>query len=170
MGRMSFRPSNLWLDAALAGAVGVVFIAAAISKAAQPAPMRMSLVWLGDDLGVSIAGWLAFGLIAALVALEIALGALLLSGWRRRLVAGAALGVLVAFSAVLVRMTLDPAAPSCGCLGALELAESAQQANLLGLARNAGLLLACGAIMTPLHAQPATERVHPSPEREGAVG
>jgi len=154
------------LDVALAWLVGGVFLAAAISKAAHPAPMRMSLVWLADDLGVSITGWPAFGSIAGLAFFEIVLGALLLCGWRRRLVAGAALGVLVAFSAVLVRMTLDPAAPSCGCLGALELVESAQQANLLGLARNAGLLFACAAIMTPLHAQPATERVHPSPEHE----
>jgi len=111
------------LDVALAGLVDGVFLAAAISKAAHPAPMRVSLIWLADDLGLSIKGWSVFGAIAGLAFFEIV-------------------------------------------LGAVELAESARQANLPGLARNAGLLLTCAAIMTPLHAQPATERVHPSPERE----
>ncbi len=85
----------------------------------------------------------ASNVLAALLVFEIALGVLLIARWRPRLVLGVAIGTLVVFSIALGALILDKSAPSCGCSGALRLADDARTENTIALGRNFLLIAAC---------------------------
>lgn len=122
--------------------LGAVFAGAALLKAASPLGVLLSIEHL-----LPIDREASYALLCALVAIELGLGIALLTDWRPRFVTPAATITIVALTLVLARMAIDPWAPSCSCLGELSLADDAQTANLLGLARNGLLLAGCAYLM-----------------------
>ncbi|RMH27551.1 MAG: hypothetical protein D6693_05060 [Planctomycetota bacterium] len=125
-----------------------MFILSAFLKAWSPGPAQRAALHvltgvMGADSLESLVYEAARATPAILVVLEIAIGCALLTAWRPRLVLRITVGVLSAFSAALVALLADSSAPTCGCTGAVRLAESARAENLLGLGRNAILIAAC---------------------------
>src|SRR3954453_18118917 len=90
---------------------GTALLAAAAMKVAEPAASRVALGTYG------IAGRLAAPAWAALVAVEVGLGAAVLAGSRVAAVAAAALFLLFA-AAQLVALAAGRGGAPCGCLGA----------------------------------------------------
>lgn len=88
-------------------AVGLVLIAAGVSKLAHPVRWSSDARSLGVDRRVS----------ALVPPVEIVLGALLLVGFAGPWPPVAALGLLGVFTAVLMRFVGRDDAPSCACFG-----------------------------------------------------
>lgn len=131
-----------------ASLLGAFFIATALLKANSPAAASYSLAYLLEktfslEPNLPSTVFYANRIIIFVVAIEAALGALLVTGWRRRAVLIATLTALAIFSIGLVALAIDPRAPSCGCTGAVRMANNAHTENLLSLGRNA-LLMAGG--------------------------
>ncbi len=117
-------------------------------KANAPGPAHTSTLYIYSqalpfhDLQTLVYHVATFSL-ASLLVLEISLGVLLIARWRPRLVLGVAIGALVVFSIALGALILDKSAPSCGCSGALRLADDARTENTIALGRNLLLIAAC---------------------------
>ncbi|MCL4196932.1 MAG: hypothetical protein KJZ69_05515 [Phycisphaerales bacterium] len=81
---------------------------------------------------------MSFAIVLAvlLAILESALGWSLLLDVGRRVALWISLVALIVFSFVLVRLWLDPSAPSCGCFGAVRNAILGGDKSPLGLVRN----------------------------------
>lgn len=94
---------------AAAVVVGVVFLVAGVTKLARPAQ------WRSESAGMGVPSWLApvvpFG--------EVILGALLVVGVERDVVAWLAVAVLVAFTAAIVWQLAHGRRPPCACFGSL---------------------------------------------------
>jgi hypothetical protein len=71
---------------------------------------------------------------------EIAIGCALLLPFGKRLSLMLCIGLLTMFSGYLTAMVIRPSAPSCACLGAIRIANSAAANNRIGLVRNVILL------------------------------
>lgn len=119
--------------------LGLVFLAAARLKTVDMAEAREPIAFsLGTGRETTTA------ILYVLLTYEIGLGLLLLSGWKRRQVVGAATATLVAYTLFLLYLAMDPEAPGCACFGAQDYVDAAQRTNLLGAARNV-LLIAVAA-------------------------
>ena len=90
-------------------ALGAVFLFSAVTKLAAPAQWRAQSANLLAVPGVAV----------TLPYVEAALGALLVAGWQRTVVAAAAAVVLVAFTVLLVVRFSQGRRPPCACFGAL---------------------------------------------------
>lgn len=88
---------------------GLVFLVAAITKLAAPAAWRAQASDLGVPLTVS----------SMVPYVEAALGALLLVQFQRHVVAWCAVGVLAAFTVLLVVRLAQGRRPPCACFGSL---------------------------------------------------
>jgi hypothetical protein len=87
--------------------LGVVFLVSAITKLASPAKWRAQSAQLIDaPLVARVLPWV-----------ELAMGALLVSGWQRHRVAIAAGALLVLFNALLAVRLLEGRRPPCACFG-----------------------------------------------------
>jgi hypothetical protein len=106
--------------------VGVVFLASAVTKLASPTVWRTQAADLGVPRGV----------VVALPIVEAGLGALLVVQWQRRICAGVALGLLLAFTAMLVLRISQGRRPPCACFGSF----SAKPISWVHVARNVGFI------------------------------
>jgi uncharacterized membrane protein YphA (DoxX/SURF4 family) len=106
--------------------VGVVFLVSAVTKLASPTVWRTQAA----DLGVPRV------VVVALPIVEAALGALLVVQWQRRSCAALALGLLLAFTALLVVRISQGRRPPCACFGSF----SAKPISWLHVARNVGFI------------------------------
>jgi uncharacterized membrane protein YphA (DoxX/SURF4 family) len=131
-----------WPRAVAAGLFGCLLLAAGVSKSAAPASASLAIRHVRSALGWSAGSASDHVLLAGAVCLEIALGAWLLSGLRRTIAAWAMAAFMIAATAMALFLVLDPAAPSCGCFGALRLAREAAMENRIALVRNLLLLSA----------------------------
>lgn len=104
-------------------AVAVVLLVAGVSKLAQPAQWRSQAAGLGVPSAVA----------TVVPFVELVLGALLLVQWQRSLVAWCAVGLFVAFTALLVIRLAQGVRPPCACFGSL----SSKPIGLGHVARNA---------------------------------
>lgn len=106
--------------------LGAVFLTSGVMKVAAPRRWRTQ----SGDLGVP-------GAVAAVVPFaELVVGALLVAQIARRLVAGVAAVMVVAFTALLVVRLLQGRRPPCACFGAL----SSKPIGWGNVARNAAFL------------------------------
>ena len=123
---------------------GLLFLFSAMTKAIHPGTLNLSLGHLFSRLGLRElrAGWPLYFLIAALIMYEIALGGLLLSGFKRRLAYRLLIGTLLVFTVYLTALVFDPAAPPCACFGAIRLAADARTENLISFGKDLVLLAA----------------------------
>ncbi len=118
-------------------AVGGLFLAAAVGKACRIDAFSATLLFLGQSLRGHHE--IALLLAMAIASWEAAIGAyLLVQGRSRGMHRLIAITVLV-FSVALVKLWLNPAATSCGCLGGLGSGDPTKDA-LTGLVRNASLV------------------------------
>jgi prepilin-type N-terminal cleavage/methylation domain-containing protein len=123
------------LAGALGALLGALFIIAALGKAWRVAPF---LAVLGHLAPEALSAELALVSIAFLViGVEAFVGARLLAGTPPRWLLVAVLALLILFCIALIKLALDPVAPSCGCLGPFQ-GERHDAAS--GLARNAAML------------------------------
>jgi len=114
--------------------LGLVFLAAAYSKAVDPRETIRVFEWLAPETPV-----FADLALRALVLGELALGALLLTGLGGRATFGAAIAVLVVFTAWIGYLMAAGLEIGCGCgLSSTWLVEESARAGLLG--RNISLL------------------------------
>jgi uncharacterized membrane protein len=113
--------------------LGCAFVFAGLAKLRRPAPFVATLRRLMPDGRARLAA-------VAVPAVEIALGVVLLSGRAGRGATAGAILLLLAFSAVLLRMWLR-GVRGCGCFG--EASDSAAS----GLARNALLIAAAAYVI-----------------------
>ena len=111
--------------------VGAVFLFSAVTKLASPTVWRAQAADLGVPRGV----------VVALPIVEAGLGALLVVQWQRRICATVALGLLLAFTALLVVRISQGRRPPCACFGSF----SAKPISWMHVARNVGFI-ALGAI------------------------
>lgn len=115
--------------------VGLVFLAAAYTKALDPRETTYAMEHL-----LSTAGVPAEAGVRALILGEIILGAMLIAGVARRVTLGAAALTLAAFSGWIIYLIATGSSISCGCgLGATWLEPG--QARWAALARNGALIL-----------------------------
>ena len=117
-----------------AALVGLVLLAAAVAKARDGARFRSALAALLPARAVGPAHW-------GVVALEAALGLLLLSGAVPALAGALAAATLLVFSGALVVLAAR-GEPDCGCFGA-----APQGAPRRGLVRNGALVAAALAVV-----------------------
>jgi len=118
--------------------VGLVFLAAAYTKAIDPRETSYAMEHLLSPVGIP-----ADAGVRALILSEIILGALLVAGVARRITLGAAAVTLAAFSVWIVYLIATGSSISCGCgLGATWLEPG--QARWAALARNISLIVLCG--------------------------
>jgi uncharacterized membrane protein YphA (DoxX/SURF4 family) len=128
--------------------LGAIFLAAACAKVLKPGPLSFAVGYLANRWGgVSLHEDTVRVLIAGVIVVESAFGVLLMLGWRRRLVAACAFGLLIGLTGVMVLLAIDPAAPTCGCFGEIKMASDARAINALGLVRNAALIALSGIIL-----------------------
>lgn len=125
----SSRPQRILR--ATSSVLGVVFLFAAASKAANPAGVRNVLAYLFGASDVA-----SFVSLSALIAMEVALGVALVSRWRPRLVLSMTLTALLGFTVIVARLMTDTAAPKCGCTGESLLQLNAVVSNGVALGRN----------------------------------
>jgi uncharacterized membrane protein YphA (DoxX/SURF4 family) len=107
--------------------VGVVFLTSAVTKFASPIVWRTQAADLGVPRSV----------VVALPIVEAGLGALLVVQWQRRICAGVALGLLLAFTAMLVVRISQGRRPPCACFGSF----SAKPISWMHVARNVGFIV-----------------------------
>ncbi len=133
--------NGVFVQRAVATALGGVFLIAGYAKALDPSALYPSVE---SVLAVELSDDALFGIVAAVVLLETALAGLLLA-WRwPRATSIAALGAMLLLTGVMVKLVLDPNAPPCACLGGASpgpLPEDVQASNRLSLARNVALLM-----------------------------
>lgn len=111
--------------------LGAVFLAAAAGKTWDFTFTSVAIQYvLGSSMSFAIV------LAVLLAILESALGWSLLLDVGRRVALWISLVALIVFSFVLVRLWLDPSAPSCGCFGAVRNAILGGDRSPLGLVRN----------------------------------
>jgi uncharacterized membrane protein YphA (DoxX/SURF4 family) len=103
--------------------LGLVFLAAGVTKKAAPQQWRSQ----SADLGVP------HPLTVALPSIEVAVGALLVAQVARRAVAVAALVLLASFTALLIRRLSQGRRPPCACFGSW----SSKPIGWIDVARNA---------------------------------
>lgn len=151
-----------WVVSATSGALGVVFLFAAASKAANPAGVRNVLSYL---FALPEAANLAS--LSSLIAVEVALGVMLVSRWRPRLSLSAALGALLCFTVIVARLMTDTAAPKCGCTGESLLQLNSTVSNGVALARNLFLI---GLTVLGLSATLAASSAESAARTESALG
>jgi len=121
--------------------VGLIFISTALSKAAAPRETQFALEHVAGDEPLIVSG-----LLIALIAFELALGAFLLFGAYIRASRALAITALLLFCGWLGYLIVFDVEISCGCgLGSTWLvSDDARQA---GIARNASMiLLLCSAM------------------------
>ena len=95
-----------WMGTAAAVAVGVALLAAGGSKLARPG-------WLRDAAALGVPSWVA----RPVPAVELLVGAALVAGVARRPVAGLALVLVAAFTAVVAAALAQGRRPACACFG-----------------------------------------------------
>lgn len=106
--------------------LGLVFLGSAVTKLAAPTMWRTQAA----DLGVPGA------VVVALPIVEAVLGALLIVQLQRRLFAAIALGMLLAFTALLVVRISQGRRPPCACFGSF----SAKPIGWTHVLRNVGFM------------------------------
>jgi uncharacterized membrane protein YphA (DoxX/SURF4 family) len=108
-------------------ALGVVFVVAGATKVAAGAGWRSQAAELGAPSWVSpVLPWV-----------ELVLGALLVSQIARRWIAAVAVGLLIAFTALLVIRLREGRRPPCACFGAW----STRPLGWVDVARNGALVI-----------------------------
>jgi hypothetical protein len=125
-------------------ALGIVFLAAGVDKCWRIAEFAIVIDYLLPFLP-SHPAW-PTSLAASVCLLEALIGVCLITGWSARLIAAVAVVTVVAYSLALVRLTLDPIAPRCGCMTWLRSSRSIATDGSFGLIRNAVMLLLPGLI------------------------
>lgn len=118
--------------------LGAVFVLAAASKVPQLHEFSHVIAYLIP--GRSEPHWVVNAIAGGVLAWEMFLGVALLGGVYPRAMIAAAMGTLIVFTLALARLAVDPAAPSCGCLGLVRAAERYAAESHLGLVRNAALI------------------------------
>lgn len=103
--------------------LGLVFLAAGVTKIAAPQQWRRQSADLGVPQPVTV----------VLPSIEVTIGALLVAQIARRAVAIAALLLLVAFTALLIRRLSQGRRPPCACFGSW----SSKPIGWIDVARNA---------------------------------
>ncbi len=116
--------------------VGLVFLTAAGAKLVSPFGLHSDIRYLLAPQPFPVQMWLGGGV----VALETWLGLCFCFGRSLRSVVPVAIGTLVMFSAVLVKLWLDPHPPGCGCMPAILRIANARHEAVVGMARNAVLI------------------------------
>jgi hypothetical protein len=133
---------SMTLDVVLRWVVALVVLMAVASKCLSPGAITAVATYL---LGREADHGLIAASLSALVMMESALALALVTGTYPRvtgIVAACFFGVL---TLVLVRLSIDPTAPHCACMGAVHggmLGESPGQSTIGGFVRNAGLIVA----------------------------
>jgi uncharacterized membrane protein YphA (DoxX/SURF4 family) len=97
------------LSTIAAFALGAVFVVSGISKLSAPERWRAEAAGMVSLPGVP----------AVLPMVEVGLGALLVAGWQRRIVALSAGALVVAFTVLLVVRIRQGRRPPCACFGTL---------------------------------------------------
>jgi uncharacterized membrane protein YphA (DoxX/SURF4 family) len=121
-----------WINCALRLILGSVFVVAAAMKSLAPDEFRFTMAQLIQPIVIS--EWLLSILMWSIVAVEILLGVLLLSGYRVKQTATASVVLLVVFSAALVVLMVKN--ESCNCFGT-----AVHTSGSMSLMRNAILIL-----------------------------
>lgn len=146
---LAWGPPPVGLRKAAAALVGLVLLTAAVAKAHDPAPLSLTIAYILRWLGAPrFENW-TYLILVGLVALELAVGGLLLLAWRPRPTIVFTAGFLLLVTVFLIKLALDPVAPACGCFGALKIAERAQTANWLAFLRNMLLLTVLVWVLLP---------------------
>jgi prepilin-type N-terminal cleavage/methylation domain-containing protein len=130
--------------------VGGFFAVAAVAKALNPIAFSAVIGHVLGGLGVKAdAAMVTRPIALGLIVLEAVLAVVFLLGLDGRRWRVATLAVLTAFSGVLVWMWFYPSPKGCGCLGFFRDGHNPSREALLGLVRNAGLMLCVAGLMTP---------------------
>jgi uncharacterized membrane protein YphA (DoxX/SURF4 family) len=127
------RGLTWWLEQLLPRLAGILFLWTGFEKAADPTRIERVLAFDG------IPAALVPGAALIVWAGEVALGLCLLSGTARRGTITVAIFVLLAFSVQLAYLIVAQDAPDCACVEILSRYQSAHQALVTGLVRNAVL-------------------------------
>jgi uncharacterized membrane protein YphA (DoxX/SURF4 family) len=114
--------------------LGLVFVAAGVTKMAAPQQWRSQSADLGVPHPVSV----------ALPSIEVTIGSLLVAQITRRAVAIAALALLVAFTALLIRRLSQGRRPPCACFGSW----SSKPIGWIDVARNAAFVALAAFLIT----------------------
>ena len=122
-----YTRARLWIPASL-------LLAAAITKAADPAAPAETLGQLG-----LFGGWIVPAVVATVVA-ESAVGAWLFFIGSERLVRRAGVGLFVALTCVLLVILASKNPPTCHCLGRIRVFDSARHEAMFGIARNVAMV------------------------------
>lgn len=129
-----------------------IYLAAAILKTWYFSQVSVAICYV---LGVSMSTALVF--VAVINIFEAALGLGLLLNVARHTMLVLALISLIGFSFVLIRLWLDPAAPSCGCFGYIRSAILGGDKSPLAIVRNALMIWAIIWLLRIEHQQPAKQ-------------
>jgi len=140
---------------------GAVLLAAAAAKIADPDAFRATLLYLAGDREALAA---TFGVIA--IGSELVTGLVLVAAPLSRVVAVGGLGLLIVYTAVVIRLVIDPAAPACACTGEKFLVKEAQTANWIALGRNVLLLLLAAWNLRSASGSSAARHSMPLPAQE----
>ena|SRR5688572_30488066 len=130
------RPIGWWLEQILPRAVALMFLLAGLEKADDPTKIQRVLAFDGvPDALVPAAALIIW-------ASEIAIGLALFFGVSRRRTLAITIFVLLAFSVQLAYLIVAQNAPDCACVELLRKYQTAHQALVTGLVRNA-VMAAC---------------------------
>lgn len=149
----------------IAGALflGLVFLLAARLKSVDMAEARLPIAF---SLGAGRET--ANAILYVLLTYEVLLGILLISGWKRRQVVGAALVTLFAYTLFLLYLASDPEAPGCNCFGVKDTVASAQRSNLFGAARNIVLMAVAATVFLLQREADQFKALHETPPGDGS--
>lgn len=140
--RLSSLLQAMSLGLLLRWVVSLVLLMAVASKCVSPGAITaVASYLLGGDAGHR----LVVGAVAALVTIESALALALITGVHPRMTGIVAASFFACLTLVLIRLSVDAAAPHCACMGAVHgglLGESPGQSFAAGLIRNVGLIMA----------------------------
>lgn len=140
--RLRVCVSSVSLEVMLRWVVALVLILAVVSKCVSPNAITAVVVHL---LGRGVSGDLVTAAVSALVMVEAALAFALLTGAWPRVTGIVAACFFGGLTLVLIRLSVDPTAPHCACMGSVHgglLGESPTQSTVAGLIRNVGLIAA----------------------------
>ncbi|TVQ60856.1 MAG: type II secretion system protein [Phycisphaerales bacterium] len=131
-------PAGLSIGVIVPTIIGAVILIAALSKLADPSPIRVSSAYFLQRAHIN-SQWLADLAAAILVGSELAVGLMLIAS-RAPIGRWLGVGLLGALTIALVLMLPDDEAPACGCLGVVKPADSWPYAEALGIARNVAMI------------------------------
>jgi hypothetical protein len=116
--------------------LAVLFLWAGIYKLLYPGHATMALVSLGASRGI------AKGLVAAIIAIELYLGSILLLKLDLKYALVLATCTIFTFTLYLFYLTTLTSPPSCGCLGLTGMFRNSREEAVWGVARNCAILWA----------------------------